>query len=361
MTGARAPGGSGGPDGPPPWHHLVALMTVGTGEEPALRGTTRTWRTDRAEDVPAARETDEDDVVAGGAAGTGAGAGAPPSRDWERRSRVWARGHLRRVEDLDGRPRAVAGEDTLWMFGDDDPAPLALARRSTAWGIEEGVLLDRRPLEDFRGDDFTRPLGPPEPTSLHGRDAWRVRLAAPEHKSGVLEVVVDAVTGLLLSARNDARGGAEWLELEVGPEPDPALFVWDGPSRPFGDPQEEGRAQERRDLAWLAEQGLSFPALPVEPEVRMHVRGEDGSFVLSLEYSQYLSLQRRPRTDAPWGDAAQGAAWSHRWSDAAWDWAVSGPQAVPAVVGRVVVETADVVETVDPADRPPAGGAQPAG
>jgi hypothetical protein len=75
----------------------------------------------------------------------------------------------------------------------------------------------RRELDEWKGDDFTRPAAPPAARTFLERPAWEVILLPPDHKPHPVTMIVDAVTGLVLSQRNTAFTSAiEWTRLEVG-------------------------------------------------------------------------------------------------------------------------------------------------
>jgi len=155
-------------------------------------------------------------------------------------------------ELLDGRPRAIVGETTMWIWLDEAELPTAFPKASTAWGWSDQQIVERPPLSRWDGNDFTRPTGPVEPTSLLGRRAWAVELAPPSHKPFPITIVVDAETGVVLQERNDGFGSVvEWTEITFDADLPDELFMWTGEvlERPDHGAEHEREMAKRRQ--WL--------------------------------------------------------------------------------------------------------------
>lgn len=103
-----------------------------------------------------------------------------------------------------------------WAVVDDDGRPVTALSPRDLW----------REHDYRRGDDYHRAAGPVTEVEHDGRRAWQVRLAPPPHKSGLLTLVVDDVTGRLLRMANDDHDyWVEVLDLELGVHLDDAVFA----------------------------------------------------------------------------------------------------------------------------------------
>jgi hypothetical protein len=252
----------------------------------------------------------------------------------ERRTRLARRGALVREEDGDGALRRIVGVDATW-FGRGAEPPLRRAhetgRRFATAGAPIGGLDVGGPRPSWSrwdGTDFTRPTGPVQATEFLGRPAYALELAPPAHKPAPMQLVVDAATGLLLRAGNDAFDWVEeWTELDTGADLPDELFRWDGPAvdaPTLADQEAEHDRELAERRAWLAARGLAAVPLPVEPELQLHEWDEDGAFVASLHVGGSGALARRPRSGAAWPEAERlQYPQVHRWSDSTWDWCVA--------------------------------------
>lgn len=198
----------------PAWSDVVELMVNGPDPDPAIRGSIRSVGFGK----PELEDPDE-----------------PPYVEDVRPMKVWRRGPCLRAERPNGTLAAIVNENRGWEFPVGE-LPLVSTPPNNRFVINrvglELSLLGRREASDFRGDDFTRPTGPIEPTVFLERTAWAVELAPPPGKPAPLQVVVDAETGIVLQQRNDRYGlASEWLEFVVGEEFDPLLFEWTGPTQ----------------------------------------------------------------------------------------------------------------------------------
>ncbi|MGH8891384.1 MAG: hypothetical protein ACRDV3_16685, partial [Acidothermaceae bacterium] len=247
--------------------------------------------------------------------------GVGPVTISESSHRVMKRGELVRRESLDGRPRAIVGETTMWIWLDGAELPAAFPKASTAWGWDDQQIVERPQLSRWDGNDFTRPTGPVEPVVLLGRSAWSVELAPPRHKPFPITIVVDAETGVLLQQRNDGFGSVvEWTEVTFGGVVPDQMFTWTGEvlERPDHDAEHEREMEERRQ--WLENQGIGALAMRVEPGLILHQRDDaTGAFEASLQYFDSGSVLRRPRSAEPW-DTRNNWPFSLEWSDDVWDW-----------------------------------------
>lgn len=286
------------------WPELVVLMALGNGSDPSVSGVVHV-RDVQPDDT-------ETDVVL---------PGVGPVRIEEGRHRVAKRGNLVRREHLDGRPMAIFGHDTKWIWLDGAALPTAFS--SAAWGWDDQLLVQRRPLSRWEGDDFTHPTGAVRATTMLGRAAWSVELAPPAHKPFPLTLVVDAETGIVLQERNDGFGSvAEWVEISFGPELSDDLFVWTGESLEPRDRWAEHEREMASRRAWLEARGIGDLSLRVEAPPSLHMwDDESGEFEAGVQFSLSASVVRKRRSDADWDT---GNNWPHeyRWSDDEWDWYV---------------------------------------
>lgn len=292
---------------PPDWAHLVVLMAVGNGPDPTMRGVV-----EQTEPVPCDDGEPAEFHVQG-----------EPYRIRSERLRVYRRGGLARRERLDGTPINIHGEDDAWIWQGADSTPIVLPARTVHYGGPDDALTRRRQLEDWQGDDFTRPTGPAVATAFLGRAAWQVEIAPPPHKLFPLTLVVDATTGLVLSQRNVGwRSATEWIELELGVDIPDELFTWTGPTRPPPDRHAEHAREMAMRREWLTRHGIGDITLELPVEIMLNEWQEDGSFHASLQVSRHGSLVRRPHSDAPWDDNLN---WNFRyeWTSAGWDWIVA--------------------------------------
>jgi hypothetical protein len=288
------------------WPALVALMALGNGPEPSLSG------------IVHVREVEPDEDHADAEV-----AGVGPVRITDDQHQVAKRGRLVRRQRLDGRPMAIFGEDTKWIWLNDDELPTVF-RGLAIWGWDDHWVVQRRPLKRWgEGDDFTHPTGPVHSTTMLGRAAWSVELAPPPHKPFPLTLVVDAETGIVLQERNDGFGSVtEWVEISFGAELPDDLFVWTGDALEASDGRAEHEREIARRRAWLVAQGIGTPSLTVDPEFTPH-RWDDttGEFEASLNYDLSASVLRRRRSDTVW-DTRNNWPHQYRWSDDKWDWYV---------------------------------------
>src|SRR3954471_22476248 len=111
---------------------------------------------------------------------------------------VWCWGDRLRVADPDGRARLVTDGTTAWSFAGASETPAEAPYRNLEFGMGGTDLLVRSTAEQWLGDDFTRPTGPPTATVFLGRDAWAIELAPPDRKPHPIQLVIDAETGMRL-------------------------------------------------------------------------------------------------------------------------------------------------------------------
>jgi hypothetical protein len=317
-------------DQPPSWVHLLTLMVhgpalgmgMGTAAEPTVRGAIRS------------RPAPEDAV---GFGWVGYARQAPPVFTGMRPGvddhlngpplRVWRDGAKIRIEEPDGRPNLIVGDELCWRFDAEHDTPVVSATAGVRYAGSGTHLLGRREPREFADFDFTRPNGPVGETTFLGRRAWTVELAPPRRKPHPMQLVVDAETGLVLQQRNDGLGSVdEWVEFVVGEHLDEQLFAWAGEARTEDDEQAAQLAEHEADMArrqdWFI---ANVAALPIAVEltlpVHVHAYDDSGGFQASLGERHHGSLARRPHSDAAWE-----LGWSDDatfWSDERWDWAVS--------------------------------------
>jgi hypothetical protein len=299
---------------PPSWAHLLQLMTTTPDDEPTLRGAIRHrgplegWsffaRGDTAPVAAGVRPgVDHDDP--------------PPLR-------VWRRGHQLRVEEPDGRVNLIVGQDRVWHYDADRQVHVESPLGPVHYPVNGTQLLERRSRAEYAGDDFTRPTGQVAATTFLDRPAWTVELAPPPHKQHPVQLVVDALTGIVLQQRNDDVGTTdEWVELVVGEDLDAGLFRWPGPTITS---EELRLAEHDADLAarmeWFRTSVAEVPLrLEIEVLPLVHVYADDGSFEASFGEEGLLGgLARRPCSDQLWD--LHWHTVDYRWSTRHWDWAL---------------------------------------
>lgn len=295
------------------WSELVALMAVGTGADPSLRGVVRVREPEEVEDEYVDATSTTVDIPHHG---------RYVLRDES--CRVFMRGELARRERPDGSPLGIVGDSTVWVWEDDGELPVAYPRHLAMWGWPDNVLTSRRELDSWSRNDFTHPTGQPAPTTFLGRSAWSVELRPPPHKPFPLSLVVDAETGLVLSQRNEGFGSfVEWEELQVGLELPDDLFIWDGPTLPPRDRDAEREAERQAELSeqaeWMSRYGMNTPSVLLPVEMYLHETSEDGTFFASLRTDLHASLARRPESTAPW-DPRMSYPHLTRWTAGGYDW-----------------------------------------
>ena len=280
-------------------------MALGNGPEPSLRGLAR------SRDVSPVEDDEPADLEI---------PGQGRFRLSDGRVRVFKRGNLVRRERMDGRPFAIQGADSTWVWEGDADLPTVFPRRSTFWGWPDSSLTQRRGMDDWGGDDFTQPTGPPTATRFLGREAWQVEVRPPPHKPFPLTLIVDAATGLVLQQRNDGfHSVTEWEELEFDVTLPDELFVWDGDSRPPPDHRAEHEADMARRRQWLDGNGIGPLHLTLPVELMLHEQVDDGTFHASLHAGINGSLARRLHSDEPW-DTTRNWPHVHQWTSNGWDW-----------------------------------------
>lgn len=235
---------------------------------------------------------------------------------------AWLDGARLRLEDADGRPTLICDGESAWGFDEPGGPPRESRIEHVVYGFGGTDLLHRGDVDRWRGTDFTRPTGPPTPTTFLDRDAWLVELAPPSHKPHPMQVVIDAETGMLLQLRNDAfRSVTEWTELAVGESLDPALFTWDGPVVTWEQQVEtrrrEQEAHDRDRVRRVVDVfGTVTARLEVDLTIDLNELEADGSMYVSIH--PIGSAERRPRSDEPWRESRDDDP--VYWGDDRWQW-----------------------------------------
>jgi hypothetical protein len=196
------------------WSALVELMSGGDRRVPSLQGEVFIREVDRyiPDDADLADWRPRGEVVEVPAVGR--------YLVEESHLLVEASGGLLRIGRADGSICLIWGSDTTWSE-EPDGTVLATPRDYGRVGSVVSPLVRRRELDEWRGDDFTRPVSPPVATNFLRRPAWQVTLLPPERKGHHHPItdVIDAETGLVLSTRNNGFTSVmEWIGLEIGVE-----------------------------------------------------------------------------------------------------------------------------------------------
>ena len=247
---------------------------------------------------------------------------------WPAQVRVFKDRDRYRVESLDGRLLTIKDREFTYAFHDPETPGRSANDDECARGAH-GDAIQRRPAMDWRGDDFTRPTGPPRATRFLGRDAWEIELAPPSHKPSPYVMTVDAGNGMLLEGRSVLFGPhVRWLELNVQESLPDDLFTWDGDfyqgfAGSYEDMPEDIRSQidvenaERRTK--LEELGIGPMTVGVTAMPHLHEWDDQGSFYASFDIDGLIVLLRRPHSEEPW-EREPGMPLALEWSDGNWDW-----------------------------------------
>lgn len=257
---------------------------------------------------------------------------------WPSQVRVFKDRDRYRVESLDGRLLTIRSHEFTYAFHDAE-TPARMPNEDEASGGAHSHAIRRREPRDWRGDDFTKPAGPPRATQYLGRDAWEIELAPPRHKPSPYVMTVDAVNGMVLEEHSVMFGPlSRWLELDEQESLPEELFVWGGDFfQGFGgsyeDLPEEIRdqidaenADRQKTLERLAIAPISI-GLTATPD--LHEWDDDGSFYASFDLSGMVILMRRPHSDEPW-EREMRMPGLIEWGDGTWDWMLRSTEEVSA-------------------------------
>ena len=162
--------------------------------------------------------------------------------------------------------------------------------------------------------ELDEPVGELEPTTMLGRDAWRVTVAPVDDAGMMRDLVIDSATSLVLRQYDPSADGLdELVELAVGEPLDVTLFTFGGPARSAEEARSAGFAAHEADgdrrRAWFTRR-VTIAALRAEVVVDLAVvwvhthDDRTGAFEASLEVRGGShaggSLTRRPWSAAPW-------------------------------------------------------------
>lgn len=320
-------------DGEVSWVKLAELMVRRLEREPTLRGSIRSygsrgWSDNSMSWVSPGRQLPP---VFTGVTSPGMAARTDPSV-LEQVVSVWHDGAKVRVEMPAGTPWKVSDGNRTWTMNGQDGSALVSEGRELVLRGSGTHLLRRRTAADVAA--LGEPTGPIQAVTLVGRDGWAVRLQAVDGSGSVTEIVVDAATGLLLRQHDPATGAVdEWVELSVGEELDPAVFVHTGPSRSAEQARRDDQVEHQREVEQLQQRFRDrVTAEPLRFEVvdEMTVSWVPTWDDATGEFEAVLTsgtrggrggnLARRPHSDEPW--QLRWAA-DHRWSTTRWDWALT--------------------------------------
>lgn len=138
-----------------------------------------------------------------GAPVTSALRGRTASADEPAERFLFAPPDLWRVEDDEGRLLYLANDVGHYQWRESSGQVACFQPRRSGYRHSGGVnctdLVRPRDLLTPRDDDFTRPIGPVEETTVIGRTAWRVLLAPPPRKPEPVWQVLDVESGVTLA------------------------------------------------------------------------------------------------------------------------------------------------------------------
>ena len=147
--------------------------------------------------------------------------------------RVLLDGRRVRVEDVDGTPLWILGDEDVWDFTEDPACPVATGRRYAHFFGPGAELVMRTPGllphldEFFGGGTVTR-------ETLREHEVWVVTGTV---NGDAARLTVDVGTGVPLAVSAvDDDWSAELLDVDLPGHVAPGLFSWDGPSTPAEPP-----------------------------------------------------------------------------------------------------------------------------
>jgi hypothetical protein len=195
-------------------------------------------------------------------------------------------------------------------------------------GLSEDYDVRRTLLPEFERGDYCTPAGPVRQVEHSGRPAWQVDLVPPPHKRGLLTLVLDRETGLLLKEENATGGHLEELfGLSVDAALDDAVFA----------AQVERELESARDAArYELARRRPVPTPQWFPWRRGWFEGPE---LRVVEDDRGVgSVGRAPR-----GQPAPVTEWPadshvHRLDHRGWSWAVASERPMSAEDARRVVE-----------------------
>lgn len=148
--------------------------------------------------------------------------------------RVLLDGRRVRVEDVDGTPLWILGDEDVWDFTEDPACPVTTGRRYAHFLGPGAELVMRTPGllphldEFFGGGTVTR-------ETLRGHEAWVVTGTV---NGDAARLTVDVGTGVPLAVSAvDDDWSAELLDVDLPGHGEPGLFFWDGRRRPRSPPR----------------------------------------------------------------------------------------------------------------------------
>jgi hypothetical protein len=252
--------------------------------------------------------------------------------------RVHKSGRRYRVETLRGDVLFIRGTDRAWRFPRSADRPIMMRDTDDDHDFGFGsyaVAVERPRLSVWRDQDLAAPAKPPVAARYLGRDAWDVEITFSSTTRAAAQLTIDATNGMLLRWGSDLFGDDfRWNQLREAPDLDEALFTWDGDADAVDEQMRDAIARlgpstvlpDGEDVAHRA--GDARPDCPVgplsvsvtaEPEV-FEIAG-DGSYHVGFDLGGFVSVFRRPHSDAPWHRGDQREGWT-TWSEGGWDWTV---------------------------------------
>jgi hypothetical protein len=252
--------------------------------------------------------------------------------------RVHKSGRRYRVETLRGDVLFIRGTDRAWRFPRSADRPIMMRDTDDDHDFGFGsyaVAVERPRLSVWRDQDLAAPAKPPVAARYLGRDAWDVEITFSSTTRAAAQLTIDATNGMLLRWGSDLFGDDfRWNQLREAPDLDEALFTWDGEAEAVDEQMRDAIARlgpstvlpDGEDVADRA--GDARPDCPVGPlsvsvtaEPEVFEIAVDGSYHVGFDLGGFVSVFRRPHSDAPWHRGDQRGGWT-TWSEGGWDWTV---------------------------------------
>lgn len=181
--------------------------------------------------------------------------------------RVWRHGQRLRVESSGGIPIYITDGIQAWDFSKSPGRPVTGPPSSVRYFGQYQFELGTRTAEDWKIDEFTKPIGPVAEDDFAGRRCWTVQLDPSRRKPHPIRIWVDIDSGQMLGTRGEEFGeGTQFTDLVIGEEIDDTQFEWVGPTMTPGQQDEmlrdHHREREQEQAAWFATNITATPCTP---------------------------------------------------------------------------------------------------